>query len=136
MQCKITLFAVPSKKCGPRTIVFRNVLSFNKIQKCRVRGPLSRPSSPDSSLTLRMTTRGAQNDIPCHHRRSLVTIDGAGGGVKDLKHHSGSLLRLSSQILHSLLLMTQCFPGDQKYFDVRKIIPIFAAHLWESPAMG
>ena len=83
-----------------------------------------------------MIVRGAQNDIPCHHRRSLVTIDGAGGGVKDLKHHSGSLLRLSSQILHSLLLMTQCFPGDQKYFDVRKIIPIFAAHLWESPAMG
>ena len=48
-----------------------------------------------------MTTRGAQNDIPCHHRRSLVilntvdfvttdgadfdTTDGAGGGVKDLK---------------------------------------------------
>ena len=42
----------------------------------------------------------AQNDIPCHHKRSLslvilnshssVTIDGAEGGVKDLEYHIGS----------------------------------------------
>ena len=53
-----------------------------------------------------MTTRGAQNDIPCHHRSSLVilntvdfvttdgadfdTTDGAGGGVKDLEYLIGS----------------------------------------------
>ena len=40
---------------GPRTIDFYNVLSFRKIRKCRVRGPLSLPFPPDSSLSLRMT---------------------------------------------------------------------------------
>ena len=31
----------------------------------------------------------------CHHgrSRSLVTMDGAAGGVKDLEHHPGSLPR-------------------------------------------
>ena len=43
--CNI-LFAVPSKKRGPRTTVFHNVLSFNKIQKCRVRGPSHIGQSP------------------------------------------------------------------------------------------
>ena len=59
----MTSFAVPSKKQGPRTTIFHNVLLLKKIQISLVRGPLSRPSSPDSSLTLRMTF--------------LVTIDAA-----------------------------------------------------------
>ena len=69
--------------------------------------------------------RCAQKDSEKLFRMTfLVTIDGgaschqdaAAGGVKDLEHHFGFLLRLSSQILHSLLLLTQCFPGDQKIF--------------------
>ena len=50
-----------------------------------------------------------QNDIPCHHRRSRfsVILNRAAGGVKDLKLRTASLLRLSSQVLHSFLQLTQ-----------------------------
>ena len=39
MQCKITLFVVPTFLRGPRTIDFCNNLYFNKIQIWLVRGP-------------------------------------------------------------------------------------------------
>ena len=44
----------------------------------------------------------------------LVTIDGAAGGVKNLKHHTASLLRLYSQVLHSFLQLTQEEPMIRK----------------------
>ena len=59
------------------------MLLFKKIQKCRVRGPSSRPSSPDSSLTLRMTEsaplddRGdseGQREHPEHGYKVMLTV--------------------------------------------------------------
>ena len=91
MQCKITLFAVPSKKWGPRTIDFYNNLYFNKIQIGLVRGLLSKGTNP----------------IP-------VTIDEAARRSEGSVHLTRSRFRLSLQILLSLLILSQCFPGDPK----------------------
>ena len=46
MQCKITLFVVPTFLRGPRTIDFYNNLYFNKIQIGLVRGLLSKGTNP------------------------------------------------------------------------------------------
>ena len=63
MQCKMTLFAVPTFLRGSRTRLFCNSLSFNEIRIWLVRGPLSQPSPPDSSQLLGMTMQeNAQND--------------------------------------------------------------------------
>ena len=71
-QCKTALFVVPPKKQGPRTTKFYNNLSFNKIQILLVRGPLSRPSYPDSSLRSERQRKGAQKD---NGRAFKMTVD-------------------------------------------------------------
>ena len=81
----MALFAVPSKKWGPRTNDFCNSLYFNKIQIWLVRGPLSSPSSVPPFLSRFFADaqndnafydppfgRGMEKKRSCDFRNSLI----------------------------------------------------------------
>jgi hypothetical protein len=82
----MTLFVLPSKKWGPRTTIFHNVLLFKKIQISLVRGPsqMGQPLViPKEICTGRMLLKAYTKDRPriSRHFYGDMLPDDAAGSV-------------------------------------------------------